>query len=263
VGLVKIKRYFVIPVLVGYFFINVLAPASAQEEDLVPLLDKIAKRMNSYPENSNWKARIVTKNSEMDKQWRPKKTTITTAIVKAVDSMLRSEILKAVEIEGEITKDVTQKIAEQTKTQIERTNKETVAQKGQKETGNSSDALFPFNENKRAKFEFSRLDDAAINERPVFIIEAVAKEKDEQLFEGRYYIDQKTYDVLKAQIKPSKNPKFVKDLDMDFDFEVLPEGNFIERRIRTRVNGGLFFKSVRMIVEVEYFDIEILNSNAM
>jgi len=31
----------------------------------------------------------------------------------------------------------------------------------------------------------------------------------------------------------------------------------------TRVNGGPFFKSVRMIVEVEYFDIEILDSNAM
>ena len=50
---------------------------------------------------------------------------------------------------------------------------------------------------------------------------------------------------------------------MDIDYEVLPEGNFLERRSKTRVNGGPFFKRIRMIVEVEYFDIEILDSKAM
>jgi hypothetical protein len=260
---VEIKRYLVIPVLVGYFFINGSIPVSAQEEVFAPLVDKIVKRLNSYPENSNWKYEIVTKVTEMDKQWRPKKTTITTAIIKDVDSVLSGEILKAVEIEDGITKDVTQKTAKQTEKQIGETNKERSEQKGQKRTENSYDALFPFNENKRAKFLFHILDDNVINQRPVFIIEAVAKEKDEQLFEGKYYIDQKTYDVLKAQIKPSKNPKFVKDLDMDIDFEVLPEGNYIRRRSKTRVDGGLLFKSVRMIVEEEYSDFEILDSNAM
>ena len=259
----KIERYFIIPVLVGCFFIYGLASASAQEENLVPMLEKIAKRMNSYPENSNWKYEIVTKVTEMDKQWQPKKTTITTGIVKDVDNVLSGEILKAVEIEDGITKDVTQKIAKQTEKQIEEANKERSEQKGRKRTENEYDAFFPFNENKRAKFAFHILDDNVINQRPVFIIEAVAKEKDEQLFEGRYYIDQKTYDVLKARIKPSKNPKFVKELDMDIDFEVLPEGNFIRRRSRTRVDGGLLIKHVRMIVEEEYSDFEILDSNAM
>jgi len=46
---------------------------------------------------------------------------------------------------------------------------------------------------------------------------------------------------------------------MDIDFEVLPEGNFIERRSRTRVDGSMILKRVRMLVEVEYFDIEILD----
>ena len=258
-----IRRYFVIPVLVGYIFINGLVPASAREEGLAPLLDKISKRMNSYPENSNWKYSVVTKTTEMDKQWRPKKTTITTSIVKEVDNVLSGEIKKAVETEDGITKDVTEKIAKQAKKQLERTNKERAEQKGQKGTGNEYDVFFPFNENKRAKFAFHRLDDAVINERPVFIIEAVAKEKDEQIYEGKFYIDQTTYDILKVRVKPSKNPRFVEELDMDIDFEVLPEGKFIRRRSRTRVDGGLLFKRFRMIVEEEYFDIEILDSSAI
>jgi hypothetical protein len=259
----KMKPYFVISVLVGCFFISGLAPASAQEEDLIPLLDKTAYRMSSYPENDNWKARIVTKNAEMDKEWQPTKTTITTMLVKSVDNVLSSVVLKAEEIEDGVTKDITQEVAEQTQEQIERSNERRIDQKSREETEESSNQLFPFDENKRAKFAFHRLDDTSINERPVFLIEAVAKEKEENLFEGKYYIDQETYDVLKAQIKPSKNPRFVKELDMDIDYEVLLEGNRIERKSRTRVNGGPFFKRVRMIIEVEYFDIEILDSNAI
>ena len=259
----KMKRYFEISVLIGCFFMNGLAPASAQEEDLSPLLDKIEKRANSYPENDNWKARIVTKNAEMDKKWRTTKTTITTMIVKTVDNVLSSEILEAVEIEDGVTKDITEEIAKQTEEQIERSNEQRAEQKSQEETEDSSNQLFPFDKKKRAKFVFNRLDDASINEKPVFLIEAVAKEKEENLYEGKYYIDQETYDVLKVQVKPSKNPMLVKELDIDIDFEVLPEGNRIERKSRTRVNGGPFFKRVRMIFEVEYFDIEILDSNAI
>ena len=91
----------------------------------------------------------------------------------------------------------------------------------------------------------------------------MAKEKDEQIYEGKFYIDQTTYDILKVRVKPSKNPRFVEELDMDIDFEVLREGKFTRRRSRTRVDGGLLFKRFRMIVEEEYFDIEILDSSAI
>jgi hypothetical protein len=215
--------------------------------------------MNSYPENNNWKYGIVTKSIETDELWQPKKTTISKAIVKVVDSMVSGELLEAAEIENGNSKDISQKIATQFKEQMESANKETAERKGQKGIENALDVFFPFNENKRAKFEFYRLDDAVINKRPVLIIEALAKEKDVKLFEGKYYIDKKTYDVLKAQITPSKNPKFVKGMCMDIDFEVLPEGNFIRRRSKTRVNGGFLFKRTWMIFEEEYFDVKILD----
>ncbi len=43
----------------------------------------------------------------------------------------------------------------------------------------------------------------------------------------------------------------------------LKKDNFIEKKSKTRINGGPFFRRVRMIVEVEHIDIEILDSKAM
>ncbi|MFC1838486.1 hypothetical protein ACFL1N_02820 [Thermodesulfobacteriota bacterium] len=255
----KIKLYLIIPFLLGCLFINGLEPALAGDEDIAPLLEKITNRLNSYSDNSNWTYRIVNRITEMDKKWRPKKTTITTAIVKDANNMLTGELIKAEEIEDGITRDVTQKLAEQTKEQIESANKERAKNKDQEDTEDSSEAFLPFGENKKVKFKFNRLDDTTINKIPVYVIEAVAKEKDDQLFEGKYYIDRNTYDVLKARIKPSKKPRLVKELDMDIDFEVLPEGKFIRRRSRTRVNAGIIFKRFRAIIEEEYSDIKILD----
>ena len=181
------------------------------------------------------------------------------AVIKDAEGVLSGGVIEAVEIEDGNTKNIIEITAEQTKKQIEETNKQRREQKAPKEPENTLNTFFPFEESKRARFKFSRLNDSTINERPVFVIEAVAIEKDEQLFEGEFYIDQKTYDVLKARIKPSENPKFVKELDMDIDFEVLPEGNFIRRRSKTRVNVGPFFMRVRAIVEEEYSDIDILD----
>ncbi len=255
----KINQNRVITALVGYFFITVIASIPAQERDIIPLLDKISMRIDSYPENDNWEYKIVTTYTEMDKQWQPMKTRIATAVVKDAGGVLSGSVIKAVEIENGNTKDIIEEIAEQTEKQIEEANKQRREQRAPREPENTLNSLFPFEESKRARFKFTRLNDSTIEEKPVMIIEVEAIEKDEQLYEGEFYIDQKTFDVLKARIKPSENPRFVKELDMDIDFEVLPEGNYIRKRSKTRVNGGPFFKRIRAIVEEEYSDIEILN----
>ena len=255
----KTKRCLAFYVLFGYFIISGLAATSARAEDLTPLLNKITKRMNSYPENNNLQYKIVRKSTEMDKQWRPKKTTETKTFEKVVDGMLSSEVLEAVEIEDGVTKDIKQKFIQPNKKQKGLIFKRKAGQKGQKRTENEFDGFIPFNDKRRAKFEFKRLNDDIINERPVFIIETVAKEKDEDLFEGKYYIDQKTYDVLKARLKPSKKPKLVKEAGMDIEFQVLPEGNFMIKRFKARLDVGLLFIRIRAIEEYDIFDAKILD----
>ena len=94
---------------------------------------------------------------------------------------------------------------------------------------------------------------------PVFLVEAKAKEKDEKLFEGKYYIDQTTFDVLKIQVKPSKIPKFVDEMDIEMNFKVLPEGNLVIKSTKTRGSGRVLLIPFRQISEAEYSDYEIMH----
>jgi len=90
-------------------------------------------------------------------------------------------------------------------------------------------------------------------------LKSKAKTKDEKLWEGKYYIDQESFDVLKLEIKPSKNPKHVKELEFEMKFQVLPGGYFVVKKVRARINGGIFIKRIRMISEDEYSDYEIIS----
>jgi hypothetical protein len=249
-----LKRIVLLSLCLAFSF-NLTA---AQEGDLAPLLDKITNQLKSHSDD-NWTYKVTTKLYEMDKNWKPEKTTISAAVVTDINGELSGELLKAEVIEDGITKDATAEFTKQLKEQIETANKQRTERKGQESPDDSSEVFLPFSENKRAKFAFSRLNDTAIDGRAVFTIEAKAKEEDEQLYEGKFYIDQLTYEVLKAQISPSKNPRFVKEMNMDIDFEVLPEGKFFRRRSRTRVSGGMLFKHFRVIAEEEYSDVKVLD----
>ena len=56
----------------------------------------------------------------------------------------------------------------------------------------------------------------------------------------------------------SKNPKFVKELEMEMTLMILPGNHLVLRSSRARINGGIFIKHIRMISEDEYSDYEIL-----
>ena len=256
-----IKKTCLFVIFTTVLLVSSFAPALSQEGSLTVLLDKVTGRMSSYPDNDNWKYTVITRSTEMDKDWKPEKTTLITAAVKDADNVMSGRIVKAVVIEDGNETDISEKISKQILKRIEDTNKERIEHKGSDRAEDELDRLFPFFKNKITKFNFRKTGDTVINGKSVFIVEAVAKEKDTEIYEGTYYIDKKTYDVVKARIRPSKNPKFVKELDMDMDFEVLPEGNFMRRRSKTRVKGSFLFKKFRLIIEEEYTDVEIFNKN--
>ena len=51
----------------------------------------------------------------------------------------------------------------------------------------------------------------------------------------------------------------VKELAMQIDFEVLDKRYLVLKRLRFIVNGGIFIKHVRQIVEDVYSDFEVLD----
>jgi len=122
----------------------------------------------------------------------------------------------------------------------------------------SLEELLPFSEKARQSFTFARLADEVIDGRDVYVLESQAKIKDEKFWEGRYFISPESYDVLRVTLTISKNPKFVKELSTEIDFQVLPDGQFFIKKTRMKVDAGMIIKHIRMVIEEEYSDIEIL-----
>lgn len=46
---------------------------------------------------------------------------------------------------------------------------------------------------------------------------------------------------------------------MDFEFQVLPEGHFMIKRMKARADAGLLFMRIRAIQEEEYSNVKILD----
>ena len=254
----KLKRYSAIIILVVIFLMIFPSSVPAQDKDLVYLLDRITDRISSYPENKNWKHTCITKDITMNKQWQPKKTTITKSIETVIDGVPNGEILEVLEIENGVTKDITQKKLKDIKDLEEKAKKNRAKEKPQNVYNDMINSLLPFAKDKREKYIFKKLDDSVIESTPVFLIEAKAIEKDENLYEGNYYIDKTTFDVLKIQIKPSKNPMFVDEMEMEVSFLVLPEGGLVVKHSKIRGSAGILGMHIRHITEEDYSDFEIL-----
>jgi len=241
-----------------------LSSAGAQDKDLELLMDKIASRIESYPKDINWKAICVEKESKMNKQWQPEETRTTKSIVKFIDGKQDQEILEVLELKDGKTKNVTKEVIKQAEEMREKMKKAAAKEKDKNREKNKEEdslsVLFPFTRDKREKYNFKKLDDAVLDGVTVFLIEAKVKEKDEKLLEGRYYIDQKTYDVLRIHVKPSKIPKIVDEIEMEIGFNVLPEGIIVMKKTKMRGSAGMLGMHMRQLAEVEYSDYQVLPS---
>ena len=88
-----------------------------------------------------------------------------------------------------------------------------------------------------------------------------AKIRSDKFFEGTYYIDPDTYDVVRAFLQPAKNPGPLKRLEMEFFFQIQPDGYMIPRETRVRIHVGLVVKNIRMEIQEIYKSFKALGSN--
>jgi hypothetical protein len=242
-----------------------LSSGKGQEPELTQLLEKIAQKLDSHPKYENLNASVVTRATRMDKNWKPQKVIVISRTIKVIGQKREEEILKAEETEKGMTRDITQKYIKEMKERQEKSRKEEEKRKkkGEKEEERDRrefklEEFFPFSEKVRANYDFAKSEDADFEGQPVFVLESKAKIKNEKFWEGKYYISKESFDVLKIEVQPSKNPKFVQELQMEMAFRILPQGYFVLRKIKTKINGGMFLKHVRIITEEEYSDYEII-----
>lgn len=256
--------YFLVFILI-FNLIGLVKTSGQNQQDsdfLNHILENISKRIASYPDFEKWQALVVSTYINADKSWQPEKTRRVKKLLTVNGQVRDEEILEAVEIEKGQTKDITEEYRRQ---RLERLKKLREEAEKSKESGEKSaiknqltkDDLIPFTENKKGLYTFRLLGEEVLGGEKVYVIEAKAKVKKDNLFEGRYYISQRTYDPLRLVLQPSKNPAFVKEFQVEIDLEPWKD-KLVLKKSRIKVFGGFLFKSVRLLIEEDYSDFKII-----
>ena len=242
----------------------------APQQDMESLLDKLSRKIAASSDYKSWRASVLSTITRMDKNWTPEDVTVVTkSIASSAGGEPREEILKALQTKKGKTTDITQKYAEERRKEREkerqRRAKETPDASADKPRGGGAmplDEFLPFSEKRRPDFEF-RLRERPISEgSAVSVLEGRARVKSLRNWEGTFSFDPETYDLISLDLRPSQIPKMVKELAMQIDFEVLDDRYLVLKRLRFKVNGGIFIKHVRQIVEDVYSDFEVLDQKA-
>jgi len=255
--------------LLGVWLATVLtagpAPLSPAEDPiLAALLDAAAGKMESYPDFDRWEAITVTTRSRMDKSWEPEKITRIKKNVHVEGQDRQESVLEAFEIEQGVTRDITERMVRTYEERARKEREERASGKASKAGDGDRRAItltkndfLPFEPGQRSGYEFRRLEDAVVEGIPACIIETRAKIRKPENIEGTYYFDRETMDILKVDLQPSRNPAFVKEIEMEVEF-VRSQGAPAMKRTRLKVHAGFLFKTVRLIVEEEYADFHFL-----
>jgi hypothetical protein len=253
-------------VLLAFLLWSPATAVVAEQTDIDSLLDKIEARRSSYKEYDSFAASARTTQQMMDGDWKPKKTIIVEKKIARSKTGQTIEILKATNTEKGVTEDIT---GEYRKKEEERREKEE-KKKARSDDDEEDDGggrhaslslgdndIFPFRKAGRARFQITRLPDARLLDKPVLVIQTEARKKSRDVYEGKYYIDPETYDILLIELNPSRNPRFVKELRMKMEFEVLPGNYQVVRTYWMHLFVDAWIKKVRMELEEKYENYSI------
>jgi hypothetical protein len=261
-----------------------------QVEDQAAFLAKVAERVASYPDYKSWQAAVVTRQTEMDKTWRPQTVTVVTKRVRSADGVYEEEISQALETRKGKTKDVTAAVREEARKEAERERRRHADATrprggGRRTLSFTLKELLPFSAAQRDRYDFTFLAEGAPGRPGAVAIEARLKDafrsKDtdappggaganagsgreagrRRLFnwEGTFVFDAATHDLLGLVARPAGKVRFVKRMELSADFVLLEGGQLVPLRVKTSVDAGFFLKHVRMEIEEEYADYKILD----
>jgi hypothetical protein len=90
-------------------------------------------------------------------------------------------------------------------------------ERGEKEAKNSGESFsFDLEEEER---DFYLIKEDTLNGHPTYLLKAEPKKEKEKSFDWLYWIDQKSFGVLKAEVKLAKKQKYLKDMKMELYFQ--------------------------------------------
>ena len=239
------------------------APAAspASTPDALALVEKIGERIASYPKLDSWRAKALSTSSRMTSEWKPKSTTVSEKIVTVDAGLWSEEILSATETEGGKTRDVTkeaqkeaQERAAKQKRSPEKEGKEDKKSGGRGSLDMTREELLPFGPDKRSGYDFTIEGQRDLNGAPAILVRSRSRVRSDEKFEGLYFVDPATHDVRRAELTMAKRPAPLKRMEMEFDFQVLPEGYQVMKRSLVRIHVGVIVKNVRVEALETYSD---------
>jgi hypothetical protein len=244
--------------LAAAFLLLAAAPLFSQTiPEVNGLLVNVEARLSAGFAYKNWTAASTMTRTEYDRKGAVEKVTFARKNVRVVNGNREEDILQATETADGKTRDVTAAFAKESKKNWDRERERKT--KGEKGRSMDLDEIMPFAAKRRALYDFNLLPAEGEGGRKLVALTVKAKEKDSKNWDGTYWIDPATSDIVKADVRPSDNPTFVRELWAKADLSLV-DGKylFIARTIFKIDAGFLFVKNVRMLVEDSYTDIKII-----
>lgn len=243
--------------------VAILQAQTSQELSVDQIVERAYQRLTSYQDFGRWQALVVSSQVNADRHWQPEKVRRVTKWIKFDGSFLDEDILEAVEIEKGRTRDITgeyrqQRLERLKKAREEREKAESSArQPGAGFTLRLED-LVPFSDKNRGRYDFRLRGESELNGDRVYLVEALAREKKDFLFEGLFFISQNSYDLKRVELTPARTPNFVREFLMEVDLDLWQERP-VMRKVKIKIYGRFLFKSIRRIIEEDYLDYRPLD----
>jgi hypothetical protein len=229
------------------FLLLFLAAQMVFANDINTFLNNVEKRANELENNHPYTVKVKSVQSEMDGKWKPKKVTTTHKVVTKVDSLETTEIISStIEEKGKVKDNTAEAIKEEN------------SEKGRKMKIGGKD-FFPFNSENRNKFSFQVKTDSLFEGTSVTVLECVAGEAKQGLFNGSYYFDVDDLTLLGLVARPSKNPKMVKDMLLKMSFGINENDVYNIKSFEMKVHVKVLIKNMRMHVFETYEKYEYLD----
>ena len=227
-----------------------------QTPDIDILVEKVGLKADLYREITNFKANVIATLYNMDKNWKPKKIEVVEKIVTIKGNRRTEEILSAIEKKKGKVKNLTvkyqndaRKAAEKARRQPEKSQK-----RGRRDLDLTLREYTPFTKDKRENYTYRLVKESQWGGQPVYLIAVTSRTKSDREWSGTYFIHQESFDIIRAEISPSKKPGVLKQFNLELDFQVLPGNHLALLRSKIKIHVGLVIKNIRVVAEEVYLD---------
>ena len=95
----------------------------------------------------------------------------------------------------------------------------------------------------RPNYTYELMPPDTIRGIPSYVLRIKPKKKSKDLIDGKVWLHQENFEVVKLDFQPAKNPKYVKEIHMIIDFNEVQPGFWLLTELKIDARAGfLFFK---------------------